>query len=68
LAFDSSGNLYAGDLRDDEIAEFSPSYSEFVGSVLNGPISIAIEATPEPSTWLGIATGIGILAFFRFRS
>ena len=75
IAFDSSGNLYVGDLANNFIVQFPSNgaiSSAFVSTGLADPISIAYfpgtaVGTPEPSAWLEIVTGLGILALFRLR-
>ena len=64
LAFDSSGNLYVADYGSDTIMKYD---SNGVGSVFAtpsstnflGPVGIAVQRVPEPSTWAMLVLGIG---------
>lgn len=80
LTFDSSGNLYVTTTGNSQAAiyEFTPGgvKSTFVAptagnSILGDPVAIAFSpgptGTPEPSTWLGLISGIGVIALLRFR-
>ena len=72
LAFDSAGNLYATAYdangvvgSSGSILEFDPSGAETVfASGLSDAVGLAIQATPEPSTWVLLASGL-MVAFWR---
>lgn len=70
LAFDSAGDLFATSrgTSNNEIYEFSPSGAESVLTTdVTNPEYLAIEATPEPSTWALLCLGTGIFMYVRHR-
>jgi sugar lactone lactonase YvrE len=70
LAFDGAGDLFASSrgTSGNEIYEFSPTGAEKILTTdVSGPEFIAIEATPEPSTWALLCLGAGTLLYIRRR-
>ena len=69
VAFDSAGNLFATSrgATNNLIYEFTSGGTEsvFANTGVSVPEFIAVEPTPEPSTWALL--GVGIAAFLGFR-
>ena len=68
VAFDSTGDLYVANFRNNTIVEFGTNGvgSLFADTGLDGPTFIAVEV-PEPSTWALVGVGLSALIVCRRR-
>ncbi len=67
LAFDSAGDLYVANNGNNTIVEFDSSGSQVSSSSVPGPVMLAMQPIPEPSTWALLAVAFGLLALFSVK-
>jgi PEP-CTERM motif-containing protein len=63
LAFDSSGNLFAGEEGNGTIEEYSTNAvgTVFASGLTGDPWGLAFQPVPEPSTCAMVAMGVGVV-------
>lgn len=61
-----TGSLTAGDVYEFDAFDADNLYNHQGGQTLTGTTTLSLTAAPEPSTWVILFVGVGMLAGFRY--